>query len=368
MTKIKQYASLIVVTTIFTFMVITICTITGNFNTIQKTSKMFGNPMYDINVMSSSTITSSANESKKLDKIADFIDRNYGIKSKNTVNMVSTRIDGVSTTGITYDSLNNVKEYVLEGAIPKYDNEIAITPLMSGMIGKGVGDSVELQGGNGVKKKYLITCKIQCMNEMGKCIILSQSAYERLVPGSKPLSLSIALKDNSKLDSIISSLKNKYKSDSEIGFTNSLTSEKETFDTVQSSMNMLSVMAIFLTFLFVTVITIMLCIITIYRETTDTGIFKAVVFKTMELRLQFTFRFILVSIVGGIIGAVLSFLLDGKLEKSLISSIGIANLSPAWNFSSLGIPIIFIVCLTGIVAFILSAKIKRITPNSLICE
>lgn len=368
MTKIKQYASLIVVTTIFTFMVITICTITGNFSTMQKTSKMFGNPLYDINVMSASTVTKGANESEKLDNIADFIDKNYGIKSKNTQNMVSMRIDGVSTTGIAYGSLNDVKGYVLEGTVPKYDNEVAITPLMSGMIGKGVGDSVELQGGNGVKKKYLITCKIQCISEMGKCIVLSQPAYERLVPGSKPLSLSIILKDNSKLDSIISSLKNKYKSLREIGFTNNLTSFKETFDVVQSSMNMLSVMAIFLTFLFVTIITIMLCIITIYREIIDTGIFKAVGFKTMELRLQFTFRFILVSIAGGIIGAILSFLLDGKLEKSLLSSIGIANLSPTWNFSSLGIPIIFIVCLTGIVAFLLSARIKKITPNSLICE
>ncbi len=179
MTKLRQYASLIVITTIFTFMLITICTITGNFNTIQKTSKMFGNPLYDINVMSSSTVASGAAESKKLDGIADFIDRNYGIKYKNTINYVSMRIDGVSTTGIAYDSLNDVKEYVLEGTIPKYDNEIAITPLMSGMIGKAVGDSVELQGGNGVKKKYLITCKIQSMNEMGKCIILSQCSYDK---------------------------------------------------------------------------------------------------------------------------------------------------------------------------------------------
>ena len=137
---------------------------------------------------------------------------------------------------------------------------------------------------------------------------------------------------------------------------------------VQSSISVASTIVFVLTFLLIACITILLCSITIYREIIDTGIFKAIGFKAMDLRLQFTLRFMLISILGGIIGTAIGVLFDEHLIHIMLSSVGIANLKPVWNFASIGVPILFVVCVTIITAFLCSARTKKISPSSLISE
>lgn len=366
MTKLKQYSTLIGITAIFTFMIITITTLVGNFSTTANIYKLFGIDNYDIGIFSSNNDTCPP---QKLDQMVKDIDKTYGVKSTSTTAYVQTKIDDMSVTGLIKGSFDSTKDSLIEGKLPQFDNEIAITPLISEALGKGIGETVEISGKNGIKCKYLITCKIQCISEMGKVICMPVSAYKRIVPNYKPMNRTVTLKQYANIDAIVDKMKGQYKaSENGISITNTKTSNDKMITTVQSSISVASTIVFSLTFVLIACITILLCSITIYRETIDTGIFKAIGFKAMDLRLQFTLRFMLIAVLGGIIGTAFGLLFDEKLIHIMFASVGIANLKPVWDFSSIGIPILFIVCVTGITAFFCSSKNNKISPSNLISE
>lgn len=366
MTKLKQYSSLIVITSIFTFMIIMDITLTSNFNTMDKMYQLFGFAKYDLVV---SSVNPNVCPPEKLDRIIKDIDQTYGIDHKNIDNYVNIKIDKMSVEGMINSNFSVIKDSLLSGKLPQYKNEIALTPVISKSLGKGVGETVEISSHDSPRKTYVITGIMQSMEEMGQTVFIPECAYKEVVPDYQNLSWSITLKNSNNFNTIVSQLKKKYQSpDSAVTIVNEQDHFSDMFKTVQSAIGLASTIIFSLTFILISCITILLCTITIYREITDTGIFKAVGFKTGELRRQFAFRFMLISILGGIIGAVFSLLFDEKLAQIMLSSIGIANLKPVWDFSSIGIPILFVVCVTGITAYLCSAKIKKISPSSLISE
>jgi putative ABC transport system permease protein len=204
---------------------------------------------------------------------------------------------------------------------------------------------------------------------MGKTIIMSEDAYKKIVPDYTPSGASIILNNDKNLDAVVSALNQKYKTaGGGVSFSNDKTNFKSIFKLIQMAMGLASMLIILLTFAFIACITILLCTITIYREVTDTGIFKAIGFKNIELRLQFTFRFVLISVIGSAIGLTISLLFDDKISKVMFASAGIATITPTWDLMSVGFPFLFVVCVTGITAFVSSLKIKKVLPVTLINE
>jgi putative ABC transport system permease protein len=366
LTKLKQYSALIVITSIFTFMIITVTTTANAVNSNEKLYKALGVTMYDFDV---SSAESDANASARLDRIVDDIDKTYGVKLSGSEDEVSIKLDGISVDGLVKGDINSVRDSLLDGKLPRFNNEIAITPILSKILNKSIGDSVEIESKSGNKNKYVITGTVQCVYEMGKNITMPLCAYQRIDPDYQSSTRSIVLKDSSKLDSVISNLKQKYKTtDSDVSFTNDRTESSTMFNTIDSAVKAATSVINALTFILIACITVLLCMITIYKEITDTGIFKAIGFKTIDLRLQFTFRFMLISILGSFIGTTLSILIVPKLLKGMFSSVGIAELKWSWDFWAIGFPIIFVIAVTGITAFLCSMKIKKISPNNLISE
>lgn len=365
-TKLKQYTTLIVITTVFMFMLTTTITLTNNFGTVENVVKVSGFGMYDMIISSGNPSVCSA---EHLDEIVDEIDKTYGIKTVTSDSTVKVQIDTMSVSGLVKSSFDGIKDSVISGVLPEFDNEIGITPIVSKALNKGVGDTVVLKSKNGSKEEYIISCINQCLNEMGNNISMPVTAYQRIVPDYQQLDKSIILEDSSDLDGTIAALKHKYETiGSGLSIINYRTSASAMTSSVQSAIALASSLIYVLTFVLIACITVLLCAITIYREITDTGIFKALGFKTIELRLQFTFRFMLIAITGSLLGIALSLLLNEPLLGAMLSSAGIANLKPAWNFSTLGFPLLFIVAVTGITAFLCSARIKGIHPSSLISE
>ena len=364
MTKLKQYSTLIVITTIFTFMIITVTTFASNFSTTENMYKVMGFTMHDIDISSADSSKCSLEE---LDTMVQEIDKTYGIKQVYSSDFDYLMIDDISLNANIKSNFDG--DTLIDGKLPEFDNEIAITPVMSKVLDKGIGEKVELKSKVGVKSQYIITGTVQCISNMGKYITLPVCGYEKIMPNYKQMRRSITLKENSDIDNIIADLKQKYEtSDNGISIVNSIESYKNMLKTLSSAIMFASSIVFVLTFILIACITILLCTITVYREIHETGIFKAIGFKAIELRLQFTFRFMLIAVIGGATGIILSLLLNEKMIGAMLSSVGIANLKPIWNFSSIGFPLIFVVCVTGITAFFSSAKIKKISPSSLINE
>lgn len=363
-TRIRQYATLIVVAALFTFMLATLEMMTANFSSVEKMARILGLPLYDLDVVSASPALCPP---EKLDGIVGDISRTYGVKRVDWTDYQSLRVDGFAVTGAVWSSFDEQKDAVLSGSLPELDNEVAITPLISRMLGKGVGDSVVVRKGDS-QQSYMITCILQSISEMGKVIELNAPGYRRIAPDYQPTARSLVLNDNSDVPGVIAALKQKYPSASGVSFSNDKTNLYNIFSTVQMATGLASAVVLLLTLLLIACITLLLCTITVYREFNDTGIFKAVGFRTRELRLQFTLRFVLVSVLGSFFGIALSLLFAKTLIGAALSSMGIASLPAVWSFATLGFPLLFVMCTAGLTAFLCSAKIRRISPVRLVNE
>lgn len=363
-TRLRQYVTLIVVAALFTFMLSTVQMLTTSFNSTDKAASLLGQTLNDVDIGTADPAVAS---SGKLDEIVRDIDTTYGIKSVTWYEEVNLRADDTALYAYIRDGFSELQGAMLEGQTPAFENEIAVTPLVSRLLGKGVGDTVTLQKGD-AKETYLITCILQTTNEMGKVIQITEAGYKRLVPGFQPGSRSIVLKNAGDTARAVKALKAKYPSATGVTVTNARKSWQESFSTVQTAIGLASVLVTALTLLLIACVTALLCSITLYREVIDTGIFKAIGFRTMGLRCQFTLRFMLVSAVGGAVGTVLALLFANPLISKALSSIGIAKVPAALDFATLGFPILFVLCVAGVTALICSARIRRLSPASLISE
>lgn len=363
-TRLRQYVTLVAVAALFTFMLSTLQMLTSSFGSIDKMARLLGQPLYDVDVASVNTALCPP---AKLDEIVRDIEATYAVKRVDWSTETSVRADGNTLSAVLLSNFAQQKDAMLEGKLPAFSNEMAITPVVSRMLGKSVGDSVVLQKGD-VQQTYRITCVVQTISEMGKVVELGGAAYQRLEPGFQPMGRSIVLKDNRDVDGVVNALKKKYPEESGAVFTDSKTVWYNIFSSVQTATALASALVMLLTLLLIACVTLLLCAITLYRETIDTGIFKAIGFRTMGLRLQFMLRFALVSAIGGVIGTVLSLLFANPLVSGALSSIGVASVPSSWGFATLGFPILFVVCAAGLTAFFGSARIRRLSPASLVNE
>lgn len=362
--RLTQYATLIIVAALFTFMLSTMKMMTSSFASEGRMTRILGVPVYDIDIES---MNPTLCPSSKLEDVVRDINRTYGVKDKEWRLYKSVRIDGDAVTCTANSTFAQMEGALLKGSMPQAQNEVAVTPFISSLLHKSVGDTVVIQKGN-IKKNYLISGVVQDIDEMGKVIELNEAGYRGVAPNFKPMSRSVTLKNGGDVKSIISALKKKYPPDTGITFANNKTQVDQIFSSVNAAMKLASAAVMALTLLLISCITLLLCSIAIYRENIDTGIFKAIGFKTRQLRIQFTLRFLMVAVLGGAVGIVLSLLFSQMIINALLSNIGIASLPWEWNFATIGFPLLFVVCVTGLTAFVCSARMRHITPARLISE
>lgn len=78
--------------------------------------------------------------------------------------------------------------------------------------------------------------------------------------------------------------------------------------------------------LLIALITFLVSIVMIHREMVENGIMKSIGFDTVQLRMQFVSRFMIVAIGGSAVGTIISLLLDGQLINLLFSLVNLAKI------------------------------------------
>ncbi len=248
-----------------------------------------------------------------------------------------------------------------KGRVPLYDNEIAITELIGEELSLKIGDEVTVAGID-KKEKYVISGIFQSMNDTGMTFMISLDGAKRI--GIHEIafagySLTIPEKAKEAAKALNSSFGDILEAESSAG--NDIME-----DSYVTAINAMKGIIFGFSILFALVVVVMICSKIFLQEKIDIGIYKAVGFNALQLRLQFAIRFFMVSLAGSIVGAVLSLLFSGKMLNSVLRVVGITNISVQYTLPTVIVPAAVISVCFFLFAFLVSGKVRCVEVRELI--
>ena len=266
----------------------------------------------------------------------------------------------------TVDAAEDYSKYykAINGKICEYDNEIVVTKIVADELDKGIGDSVtiEITGG---KSEYTIVGTYQSVSNMGRTIGMTLDGAKRL--GMKAQNVNIFMGDKSKTDKAIEMLNTEFKDILKCK-DSSAEGDSDIMDLVDMFLVIVIAVVVGVSAVFLLVTISMISKITFLRERTDTGIFKSTGFTTGDLRRQFTLRFLLVGVLGSIIGFGLACAFTNTLLSTLLRIVGITDFTHSLTAFEILMPALVIcICFAGF-SYMSSKRIKTVSTTELICE
>lgn len=255
----------------------------------------------------------------------------------------------------------------LEGRMPIYDNEAALTEIAAEELGKKIGDTVTIGSGENAKE-FIITGYHQSMNDLGRTFLITAEGLYR-VNGEKPY-CNIEISEDSLIDKVSEALDEKLGS-----LILAKNVDKERGNAAEGTMELINticfilVAAVFsVSILFSIVVINMICGKAFIKERADIGILKAVGFTARELQRQFAFRFLIVSVAGSLIGGLCSLFLTKPLLEMLLRMVGVTRIESSITFVTFIIPAALICLSFFLFSYIAARKTRTVEVRELISE
>lgn len=359
--NISRYVSIILIIGILVFFTMSITSL-KQMSRMENIDDAFGSISSDIDINYDENTGKAVIDSVE----ADINKKDTIIKQFRMAGKYFT-VDDLEYLGLIIDQ-SDIMQKPLSGRLPKYDNEIVITKMMSKEIGKGVGDTISLKYNN-KQADYMIVGLNQYVADNGKNFFILLSGMKRLVPDYSFDSISYLIKSRDKSTEIVKYLKDKYrdqKDNIEI-----IDAYKETVDnnsTVLTAVNVVTAITYLLAILFAAIVSFMISKKLFLWERKNMGIYKSMGFTSRRLRGQFILRFILVVLLGGGVGLVCNLLWNDALMSLLLSGMGISHFTTRYSVPIILIPILCIGGFSTLFSFLVSRKIKLVSPKNLIQE
>lgn len=257
------------------------------------------------------------------------------------------------------------EEYtVYEGRYPKYDNEIVITEIISDRLGIKIGDKVTIKK-NDKTEEFIVSGYFNCMNDTGVAIGTGTEGGERL--GLKRFYSwgGFNLEDTSRMPEIQKAMQDRLSSEIKVNIDDEGDTGMDLYDKAVLAMK---IVIYSFSLVFALVVVSMVSSKAFSQEKTDIGIFKSQGFTSGKLRMQFAVRFVIVSILGAVIGSVMGIMFINDLLSVLLKGIGITNFHANFTFIGVLIPV-GVICLCYFVfALFVSRKIKKVGIRQLVTE
>ena len=352
----RRYAGTLVIVAILIFFMMTITQLANALNSKSAMESM-GVVVSEVDISPKEKL--SDNDYKMIE---DEIERFSKIKKAYYINASYFSFDGEEMYCTIYKDPSVIP--VLKGRSPIYDNEITVSPILLDEFNLKIGDEVTI-GWRDEKEKYIISGTVPMMNDTGRAFIMSYAASEKIGFDYKLWGCySLENGDDESLNAkIADTLNEKFGDIIEAEVSGELLD-----DTYDIAINAMQMIIYVFSVLFAFVVTHMVCSKAFIQERTDIGIYKAVGFTSEHLRFQFAVKFLIVSVLGSVVGAVLSVLFSGKLLSGLLRSIGITRFAVDFTAFSFAAPIALICVCLFVFAYFVSRKIKSIAVRELVVE
>ncbi len=360
--NLKQYIVSTVIVAMLVFFMISItglCIYMGNTKNLEKAIGSFGG---DIRVYYGNS------ENQIRQDVEAVINKNTVIDKKVAnyfLNMSANDIDILCY--VMDDPTSNFD--MLKGKAPGKNGEIALATILSNETGKGMGDSIEIEF-LGHKETYVVTGLFQTTTQAGLCALIQMDGGDSLFADKDMLEylrFDYYLQDGSQREKICDELIKEFSSYN-AKFSWYSFEDDESITGVATTLNTLFIVFYLVAAILSIIVVKMVCDNAFLKEKKDLSIYKAVGFRTSELRGQFTMRFVLVSFSGCILGIVLTIFVGDFFVSSLLSSAGITSYKSGNSFIMFLIPSLFICVLFSVLSWASSRKIRIATVRSLITE
>ncbi len=357
----KQYIGAVLITIILTFFIVVITDMCIYFSDEDKVNEMFSPVEYE---MQSYATTDDDWEEKMADAesiIEKYTDYTKYIYGSQYVLFNDTQI----WCGIMSEP--DLIKNVYGGRTCTYDNEILITEYMTENYGIEIGDKVSI-GLDGNSADYIVTGYYQCANDKGKNITMSLEGYYKIAGKPKEGSRSNYCYDLEKdefCDRIYEEITAKYAED-EVWFD--VPDDWNGSDPVIAALYGITILIYILSGVFVAITVVLVCTKMFAKEKQDYGIYKALGFTSAKLRRQFAARFVICAFIGSVIGIICTLLFSDAMVRVILEMFGMYNFSSSLSMAAAIVPVVFMSVIYYLFSYVVSRRMKRVTPRILINE
>ena len=272
----------------------------------------------------------------------------------------------VDNTSVLCNVVDNADRFVniFKGKAPAKEDEVVITEVFGETYNVALGDTLKVSYHNSTKD-YKIVGYYQSVNKAGMQFSMLESGAKRLDPEFKMTMCDYTLKNPDKAEKIAEVLKDKY---SEKVSVETLGDVLDSVKTISDMSVLIVIIVDIVSVLFVLIVAYMICNKVFTREKKDFGIYKAFGFTSIQLRVQFALRFLVISLLGTVIGVVISLLCNKNVLSMVLKIMGITNFNAKYTlFGVLG-PVLLLCFGFTAGAFITSRRMKKIDTRMLIVE
>lgn len=273
---------------------------------------------------------------------------------------------GVSVNGVDYTA-NVITEperfHLLSGRTCLEADEIVLTEFVAADLDVGIGDTVTV-GGNAGSMDYRVSGIYQCANDMGANVGLSREGYAKIGKETAGMwCIHYFLEDVSKQPEVMQALEKLYGGDVYLHEN----SWPGLFG-ILSAMKWLMFFMYVVVAVFVFVVTSLSAGRLLVMEQKDLGIYRAIGFLPERLRISFSLRFGIVSGAGAVLGSLVAILFTDPLVAVLLRQFGISNFSGKPSALGFMIPIVAVMGLFTLFAWLYAERIKKMRLTVLVAE
>lgn len=351
---LKQYLSALIVIASMMFFVLTVSSVITAMEPDRMMADYYGFD-FDVQVFYKDE-TKRDEVEEELRKISEIRD-SYGLSFR------VLDYEGVSAGIFIVEKPENFSA-LIEGQAPKYDNEIALTRIMADKMEIRIGDTITIKM-NDRSEDFLVTGTYQSLNNLGRTFAMLPGGIQRLVPDFKVMDVNYLLDDRLMASKVSEHLYEKFPGDIEVVNAEDIRSSMRDMNKNSDRMTAL-----------VTAVSVIFVLISCYmvatkiflRERIEYGIYKSIGMRAGRLRRIFTLRFLLIAVVGALLGFLLYKLFGDRLISTLFISIGISEFEGNLTTTAKILPAAFISAVFTATAWLISAKIKRVQARELMVE
>ena len=269
------------------------------------------------------------------------------------------------------DPKYSLQTRIVEGRLPERDNEVMLTGAVAEDLGVKLGDIIEMEMGS-KKKDYLIVGINQRMEQMGRTILMSGEAAERIIPEITTYTYYITTEEGVTFDEIKAELED-YAEENDIDFESmAVTDQSKNMDsiigTVSGSMKLLCIAIAILTSIIVVFVEALIIRAKITREWRGMGISKALGVTSGGLISQIVLSNAPAIVIGILIGVIVSRPAGAELCLVIFSLFGMKSMD--FNLPIIWILLTAVVILVSaiITSGVLGLKVRTLKPVEMIVE
>lgn len=261
---------------------------------------------------------------------------------------------------------------VYKGRTCKYENEIMVTQYIADEFKVKIGDRMEVKNGER-KASYIISGIYESSNDAGKNFAMSQKGLERLQlknaekkDTNKVETLYYVLSNQEKTAQMQKELKKAFAKDKKTDFD--FQEDNAQFAVIVSAVQGLTVIIYLIGAVFVCITVILVCSKVFVREKQDFGIYKAMGYDSHKLRIQLALRFSIVALIGSFLGILVAYCVSDRVLGFILSAVGIYHFHSEIQIVTELMPMLLMVVIYFICAYMTGRKIKKVKPRVLIVE